>query len=174
MQRNRAANEEETTLLMIWVIHRLVLRLIYEGLSTNKQTKKKQKQGRGSPTMWHWNNRMSIYFVIYLSVAGFTINSFLSPFIKNIIIGSSAFHNYDSYTVEMTKAASARGSVHVDWRPAPIRTMSFVFVFLMEPTLDWTDHKHLQTLTVSLVVPVLWYMYTSHRTPLSGAVSSIM
>lgn len=50
-------------------------------------------------------NRMSIYCVIYLSVAGFTINSFLSPY--NIIIGSSAFHNYDSYTVEMTKAASA-------------------------------------------------------------------
>lgn len=33
---------------------------------------------------------------------------------KCIIIGSSAFHNYDSYTVEMTKAASAKRSLPVD------------------------------------------------------------
>lgn len=33
---------------------------------------------------------------------------------KIVIIGSSDFHNYDSYTVELTKAASARRRVHVD------------------------------------------------------------
>lgn len=52
---------------------------------------------------------MPIYIFIYLSVAGFTINIFIAFYKKYIylIIGSSAFHNYDSYTVETTKAASA-------------------------------------------------------------------
>lgn len=35
-----------------------------------------------------------------------------------VIIGSSDSHNYDSYTVELTKAASARRGVHADRRPA--------------------------------------------------------
>lgn len=37
---------------------------------------------------------------------------------KIVIIGSSDSHNYDSYTVELTKAASARRGVHADRRPA--------------------------------------------------------
>lgn len=37
---------------------------------------------------------------------------------KIVIIGSSDSHNYDSHTVELTKAASARRGVHADRRPA--------------------------------------------------------
>lgn len=63
---------------------------------------------------------MPIYIFINLSVAEFTINIFafykknINIYIYCIIIGSSAFHNYDSYTVETTKAASANRSVCAD------------------------------------------------------------
>lgn len=75
-----------------------------------------------------------LFIVIYLSVAGFTINSFLSPFIKKkkkcIIIGSSVFHNYDSYTVEFTKAASAKRRGHVDRQPkTEDSSENYTFVF---------------------------------------------
>lgn len=45
---------------------------------------------------------------------------------KTVIIGSSDFHNYDSYTVELTKAASAKRRVHADRQPTLNRRLSRV------------------------------------------------
>lgn len=88
-----------------------------QGLFQKQKRKKNSSEGLNRVAL---KQRMSIYCVIYLSVAGFTINSFL--FFKKtilymekiVIIGSSDSHNYDSYTVELTKAASARRGVHAD------------------------------------------------------------
>lgn len=53
---------------IFWIIHLL---------TWEQSSRPFKNQGRRSPTTWHWNrNRMSIYCVIYLSVAEFTINSF--------------------------------------------------------------------------------------------------
>lgn len=73
------------------------------------QSKWEDPQACGTET-----ETICLFIVIYLSVAGFTINSLFFTFLYKVIIGGSDFHNYDSYTVEMTKAASANRSVHVD------------------------------------------------------------
>lgn len=139
------------------------------------------KQGRRSSSMWHWNrNHMSIYCVIYLSVAGFTINSFFlkSPFYikKKVIIGSSDFHNYDSYTVEMTKAASAKRSVHVDQQLVHNSEAPTHPLFLLSTDTELgseqcqlTYHTWWYLPLDSLPVPVLWCMYTSHLDGIIGS-----
>lgn len=135
-----------------------------------------KNQGRISPTLWHCKrNRMSIYCVIYLSVAGFTINIFFIAFYKKcIIIGSSAFHNYDSYTVEMTKAASAKRSVHVDRQPvlntqrhnSKLYKTDTGLVYQARPAHISHLRKYLLSTSVRLV-PL--YMYTSHPDNIIGS-----
>lgn len=56
-------------------------------------------------------------FIIYLSVTVFTINAICV--LPNIIIGSSDFHNYDSYTVVFDISIKAASANHDYWSFCP-------------------------------------------------------
>lgn len=74
-------------------------------------SKKKQKGREG---LLPGGRETEVYLLSYLAISDRVhYKYFLIAFYrKRVIIGSSAFHNYDSYTVEMTKAASAKRSAH--------------------------------------------------------------
>lgn len=121
-----------------------------QGLSQTQKRKKNNSEGLNRVAL---KQRMSIYYVIYLSVTGFTINSFLffkkNNFIygKIVIIESSDSHNYDSYIVEFTKAASATRGVHADRRPA----LKQMVIKHLQRTKPCSPHAPLFELTLERV-----------------------
>lgn len=98
-----------------------------QGLSENKVERKPfgRSQPRGTETTY-------VYLLCYLFISGRVHYKYFSFFKKIsfiyekiVIIGSSDSHNYDSHTVELKKAASARRGLHADRRPALNRRQSY-------------------------------------------------
>ena len=98
---------------------------------------------------------------------------YMNPSRADNLIGSSVFHNYDGNTVEMTKAASANRSVHVDWRSL-LQTTTFSLLFvekspILEHNRHWFGHAWQILPLDDLSVLRLLYMYTSRPDTVIGS-----